>query len=341
MGVLIMSPILDIIMPHYNEPWEEGKKFFSMLDLQRDADFSKVCVIFVQDGPENTIDDSCFLDRPYEVRRIMIPHGGVSAARNAGLKASTADFVMFCDFDDMFSNVYALRDILNVLNPNYDVLWTEFISEDKMASGSMHLHIRGRNLVFIHGKVYRRQFLLDNDLWFDPALKFNEDSCFNAIANTIVDYRRTGQIKTMAPLYIWCYREGSATTSPDHQGQALLGLYERNKRVCEAFRKRLSYDRYCAMVARTIWDTYHSCNVDDPGPEQLQIIDDFKAWYAERRECWALVDAETMKQIRQISQAEHERGDQEAEARWNIEHQSRFREDISIDAWLKSLEQEG
>lgn len=330
--------MLDIIMPHYNESWEEGEKFFSMLDLQRDADFSRIRVIFVQDGPDNALPPEHFTHRPYTVEQLTIPHGGVSAARNAGLKAATADFVMFCDFDDMFSNVYALRDILNVLNPDYDVLWAEFFSEDKMSDGSMKLHTRGRNLVFIHGKVYRRKFLLDNDLWFDTALKFNEDSCFNAIANTIVDYRRTGQIKTLCPPYIWCYREGSATTSPDHQGQALLGLYERNKRVCEAFRKRMPYDRYCAMVARTIWDTYHSCNVDNPGPEQQQIIADFATWYAARRGCWLLVDDETMTQVRKISQSEHERGDQEAEARWSIEHQSRFRSEISIENWLAALE---
>ena len=289
--------MLDIIMPHYDEPWEEGEKFFTMLDLQRDADFSQVRVILVQDGPENTIDNSHFSGRPYGVRQIVIPHGGVSAARNAGLNAATGDFVMFCDFDDI-----------------------------------------GRNLVFIHGKVYRREFLLEHDLWFDTALKFNEDSCFNAIANTIVDYRRTGQIKTLCPPYIWCYREGSATTSPENQGQALLGLYERNKRVCEAFRKRMPYDRYCAMVARTIWDTYYSCNVDKLSPEQQQIISDFKLWYAARRGCWLLVDDETMAQVRRISQSEHDRGDQEAEARWNIEHQSRFQPEISIEDWLASLE---
>ena len=100
----------------------------------------------------------------------------------------------------------------------------------------------------------------------------------------------------------------------------------------------MPYDRYCAMVARTIWDTYYSCNVDKLSPEQQQIISDFKLWYAARRGCWLLVDDETMTQVRAVSQREHERGDQEAEARWNIEHQSRFRPEISIEDWLASLE---
>ena len=335
----MLIPMLDIIMPHYDEPWEEGEKFFTMLDLQRDADFSQIHVIFVEDGEENTVAGGHFENRPYIVEQIVIPHGGVSAARNAGLKESKAEWVMFCDFDDMFSNVYALRDILNVLPaPDYDVLWTEFYSEDKMLSGEMRLHSRGRNVVFIHGKLFRRQFLLDHDLWFDTSLKFNEDSCFNAVASTIVDYHRTGKIAVNAPLYIWCYREGSATTSPENRGQAIRGLYDRNKLVCEAFRKHLPYERYCAMVARTVYDTYHALNLEELTPELQELKEDFARWYPQHRLCLMMVDEKTMAEVRAISEAEHIRGDEEAEARWGVDYVSRFRADVSIRDWLKQFD---
>ena len=44
--------MLDIIVAHYNEPWKTGEKFFQMLDLQRDIDFSQIKVILVNDGYE-------------------------------------------------------------------------------------------------------------------------------------------------------------------------------------------------------------------------------------------------------------------------------------------------
>lgn len=330
--------MLDIIMPHYKEPWADGEKFFSMLDLQRDVDFSKIHVILVQDGEEGTLPPEHFANRSYTVEQITIPHGGVSAARNAGLKAAITEWVMFCDFDDMFSTVYSLRDFLNVLPaPNYDVLWAEFYSEDKMQSGEMRLHSRGRNIVFIHSKLYRRQFLIDNNLWFDTSLEFNEDSCFNAVANTIVDFKRTGEIKTACPPYIWCYRPGSATADPKNNGKALLGLYNRNKLVCEAFKKRMPYDRYCAMVARTVWDTYHTLNVEQLSPEQQIIYDDFKDWYPARKNCLLFVDDDTMAKVRAISQSEHECGDQEAEARWGVDQTSGFLENVSITDWLRQF----
>ena len=312
------------------------------MDLQRDADFSKVKIIFVQDGEENAFSSEHFENRPYTVEQITIPHGGVSAARNAGLKASTAEWVMFCDCDDMFANVYALRDILNVLPaPNFDMLWMEYYSEDKMANGEMRLGKRGlnvRDLVHIHGKLYRRQFLLDNDLWFDPSLKFNEDSCFNAIATNLVDNQRTGTINTIDTAYIWCFREGSATTSQENIGIAILGLYQRNKAVCDVFRRQLDYKRYCGMVARTIWDTYHSLNVDEFTPELQEIYDDFKKWYPPRKKCWLFVDKDTMNQVKKISQDEHIWREEEAESRWGIHKNSHFRENISIDEWLKQFD---
>ena len=91
----------------------------------------------------------------------------------------------------MFADVYALRNVLNVLpNDKYDMLWAEFYAENKVKGGRLKLFPRGENLVFIHGKFYRRSFLNENHLRFDPALSFNEDSAFNSIANTIVDFHR-------------------------------------------------------------------------------------------------------------------------------------------------------
>lgn len=139
--------MLDIIMPHYDEPWEEGEKFFTMLDLQRDVDFSQIKVILVNDGPEHRLPDELFSHRPYQVEQICIEHGGVSAARNAGIEHSTAEWLCFCDFDDMFAETYALRSVLNVLPaPKYDILWADFYAENKVRDGKLKIYTRGENM---------------------------------------------------------------------------------------------------------------------------------------------------------------------------------------------------
>ena len=331
--------MLDIIVPHYREPWEVGSKFFAMLDLQRGINFDDIHVIVVQDGEEGKLPDEHFRNKPYTVDYLVIPHGGVSAARNAGLDFARSEWVMFCDFDDMFLNAYALRDILNVLPaPGYDMLYVDFIAEDRMKDGSMQYHPRTQNVVFVHGKLWRREWLISHHLTFDTNLTFNEDSAFCTIANTMMDFSHTGKITTSAPAYVWCYNEGSATTTPGNRGKALRGLYDRNKSVCEAFRQRMPVRQYVAMICRVVWDAYHALNVEELPPELTDMLEDFKDWYKDHKALYEMADEESMRETGEISRAEHTRGDQEEEERWGIEHVSKFRENVSLEEWLKGVE---
>ena len=296
--------MLDIIVTHYKEPWEVGKKFFDMLGLQRGVDFSSFRVLLVNDGEEYALPDLCFSDYPYTVQQISIPHGGVSAARNAGLKAATDKWVMFCDFDDMFSNVYALRNMTELLPaPDYDMLWAHLITEDLLEKNNRLLITPDdSNFVFIHGKMYRRAFLVENDIWFDEELSFNEDSAFNAVFNTIANYRRVGELKTFAPPYIWCRRNNSVTTTPGRIDAATMGHFHRNLKVCEAHKKRLTDERIRGMVTRTVYDTFYMLHSKLISPiAEKQIEKEFQQFWAENKQYYGNVDADTLKKIQTIS----------------------------------------
>lgn len=335
---------LDLIVTHYKEPWSVGQKFFSMLDIQRGINFDDIRVLIVHDGTEPFPEEAFtgYPGRPYHVDQIRIAHGGISAARNAGIRHARAPWLMFCDFDDMFSNVYALRDYLTLLpNDKYNMMWAPFIAEDLTKDGETVLNRRGHNLVFIHGKIYRRQYLLDENLTFDESLEFNEDSCFNAVFNTICDPRKIGEIKAPSIPYIWCFNRDSLTTTRGNRYKALIGLYERNKRVVEAFRQRLPRPRYCAMIARACVDAYFMLNLETIPDELKPIRDDFIKFYHDHRaEMWE-TDAETLRQIKRISRLEHETGDNEEVQRFgnladNIPHT-----DLTVTQWLQQIWKEG
>ena len=332
--------MLDIIMPHYKEPWEKGEKFFMMLDLQRGIDFSQVNVIIVNDGEENHLFVDELDNKPYKVRQIDIPHAGVSAARNAGLEAATEEWVMFCDFDDMFANVYALRDILGVLPaPNKDMLWTTFISEDPGENGVMRLWPRGQNLVFTHGKLYRRQMLLDNNLRFDTRLSFNEDSCFNAIMAIVVPYQRIGEIKTPSPSYIWCWSADSTVNRNGSTSKAILGQYMRNKIVCDAYRERMPLGSYGGMILRTAYDTYYALNADNL-PEDLEVmLEDFKAWWKEHKVFAKYAKEEDVPKILDIAKREHEALERQNKDRGKVDEVLNFQNEKSFEDWLKECEE--
>ena len=278
--------VLDLIVTHYNEPKEVYSKFFQMLMLQRGVDFKDIRVIAVNDGEENRMK---IPQMPCDVEQYSIPKCGISAVRNFGIEKAKGEWISFCDCDDCFSTVYSLKMVIEVLKDksrsgNLDMVWTHFCSEDSDGKGGIKLIPRDQvNLVFIHGKYYRRQFIVDNGILFPEDLEFNEDSAFNAVANTIWDYKRTAEIKTTFPLYSWCWRPGSLTGTLKNRDKAVLGSYQRNKIVVAEFKKRMPYDRYCAMVARMVFDTYYDLNVVDLTPTRAEILEDFKAWYKEHK----------------------------------------------------------
>lgn len=340
-----MSATLSIIVPHYTEPWEVVSKFFSMLDMQRGISWDDFTVTIVNDGENHAFTgetEEYLSSRPYAVKQLNIPHGGVSAARNAGLMAATEEWVIFCDCDDMFSNPYSMRDILTVLPaPDYDMLWAEFFVEDTRKDGEFILYNRTeQNCVFCHAKLYRRQFLIDHQLFFNTDLTFNEDSEFNAIFLTYVDYKRTGKIRSVCPLYIWCWRKDSTTKTPHRHIEAVLCHYRRNLSVVEAHRKNLPYNRYCGMVARTCIDAYYALNIPVLPPELAEMKKEFKAWYLAHKKQWQDTDLETLKQAKAISRSERAWIEHDQDSPIIDGYDYTVNESVTVTQWLNNLEKE-
>ena len=108
--------LLDIVITHRDEEWRVGRKMFEMLKLQRGVREEDFRVILVQDGEEgNPLDMERVMKLyPFVDSVLEIPRGGVSAARNEGLRYADAEWVMFCDFDDCLYSANPERILLSV-----------------------------------------------------------------------------------------------------------------------------------------------------------------------------------------------------------------------------------
>jgi len=201
--------MLDIVIPHYDEPWFICRKQFQMLDMQRIVNWDGIRVTVVNDGGHRLPEDQ--LRRlSFRVEQIDIPKSGVSAARNAGIDHGTEPWIMFCDCDDCFANIYALDEILRAVNgANSDLVWALCATE----FGRIVLPMAGKqNFYFVHGKAYRRQFLLDKGIRFDEGLIYGEDTQFNT--DVLAQTDRVTQAQTVGPAYVWIRRGGSVTARP-------------------------------------------------------------------------------------------------------------------------------
>lgn len=302
--------MLDLIITHYKEPWEVCRKQFQMLDLQRMIDWAEIRVTVINDGGEH-LPEERLAELVYPVRQIDIPHGGISAARNAGIDAATQPWIMFCDCDDCFSNIYALRDIMNILHmpdtlERFDMVWCACAEEDDI-EGYRILQMIDRQKVFVfcHGKIYRREFLTAERIRFDQRLTFNEDSCFNATIIARTPHTRIGEIKSHAPVYTWIRRTRSVTTGDNAPDDGAYGQMRRNMTVTEENRLHRSRDNYCGMVTRTAYDAYyilHGARVSADG--KRRIAAEFIPWMKAHQTDFGEVSPEILDQIRTVSKSE-------------------------------------
>ena len=296
--------MLDIVITHYKEAFKVGEKLLQIIGLQRCINFDQIRVVIVHDG-SSAFPEENFSDLPYKVEQITIPHGGVSAARNAGIDHAVAEWVMFCDFDDSFASIFSLREIMSILpTDNYDMLWSRILAEDYVDGKQLLYFVPDKQrFVFCHGKVYRTAFLRESGRRFREELVFNEDSCFNAEIIAHTPHQRIGEITSRMPIYTWVRRQNSVTNS-GREDEASYGHFKRNMIVTGEY-EGTGDKRFFGMVTRTVYDTYYMVfGRRNSMQMRRRIVDEFKPWIADRIEAFGKVSEEMLAKIRDISRAE-------------------------------------
>lgn len=283
-----MSRLLDIVVTHYQEPWQIVRPFFDAIGAQRGIDWDKVKIWFVQDGPFVDIFPKGYLDgMPCHIDYITIPHKGVSAARNAGMDAADSEWICFCDCDDSFASIYSLKMIfytLEKLSENYDMVWNPFYMNMLDAEDTL-IRQEEYNHVWIHNKYYRLSFLREHDIRFCEHLYMSEDSAFNNVVEMEIEPTRIGTINTTEPLYAWVRRRGSITTDTSRYYKNTEGHFDRNLYVLGEYRKR-HHKRAAFVCARTITDAWAMLTKYPENEESLRITRRVAKFYQENKYVW-------------------------------------------------------
>ena len=219
-----------IIVPIYNVE-QYLPKCLESLQQQTFQDFEVICV---NDGSKDgsAAIAEAWVETVSCAQSINQPNGGLSAARNSGLAAARGEYVLFLDSDDWLES-----DALQVLSENLEredmlcfngrryledkQLYEEAdrLDSEKDISGWEYycrhaLESRQFAFVCVVLRCYRRQFLLDNNLFFKPGI-FHEDNLFTpyacyfaqkvkVIPDVLYDYRvRSQSIMTTRSLKHW------------------------------------------------------------------------------------------------------------------------------------------
>ena len=203
---------LQILIPQYKEDERVISKLLNSIELQRNIDFKDIGVIIVNDGSDIILKNAFLNEYPFRIDYIRNEHKGVSATRNRALKEATADYVMFCDADDTFYHNLALQLIIRECSEKKpDCLYSTFVEEvpDQQHPGKFLYNARQQAFVFVHGKVYRRQFLIENEIYWDEELTLHEDGYFNGLA--LGQIKKDKLVYCNEPFYMWCNNKNSVS----------------------------------------------------------------------------------------------------------------------------------
>lgn len=232
--------LISFIIPAYNAEQYIEKCVLSITSQTHKA----VEVIIVNDGSTDhttEIIDS-FSRSDQRIKVIHKENAGVSAARNSGLEIAKGDYVVFVDADDYLADDFATYMLKLTTDTNADFCLSRKCftqkgetqtAEEKIVQltpeETTALLLSPEVVVGCWNKIYRREFLQENNLRFNEDLFYGEGLLFITTAAQLSQHTGVGNRK------VYYYRrnnEVSATTQFNieklHSGERALDEIERN-----------------------------------------------------------------------------------------------------------------
>lgn len=283
---------LDILVPHYREEAEVVKPLLDSIAIQQNVDFSEIGVIICHDGMD--IPNLKFKTAyPFSIEQCRIGHKGVSAARNAALDRSKAEYVMFADCDDMFFNACGLWVVFRDLAANEpDTFVSSFLEETRAAdTGNPVYLVHSDDCTFVHGKIHRRQYLIEQGIRWNEALTVHEDSYFNILCQSLTEKK----YDCPTAFFLWKWRDGSVCR---HDDKYLLKTYhnliDSSEALIEEFGRRGKEDKVKFYVVTAVLDAYYCMNKPEWINQENREYRDgteshFAAYFRRHKDVWESV----------------------------------------------------
>ena len=216
---------LSFIVPVYNVE----KYLRQCVDSILSQTFDDYEIILVDDASPDSCPAICdeYAEKyPDTVKVIHQENKGPASARNAGLKNAKGEYVYFADSDDYFvkdgiANICELADSLNadILNMSYyemldgknelkknpTIFETGKVFEHKELQKLVCTSNTERTVIFAWRNLYRREFLLNENVYFADDMRMLEDPPFNTLA--FLKAKRLACVDK--PIYVYRIRQDS------------------------------------------------------------------------------------------------------------------------------------
>lgn len=235
-------PKVSVIVPIYNVEKYLEKCINSLLSQT----LEDIQIILVNDGSK---DNSGNISKEYEknnkdrVIYVEKENGGLSDARNYGLKYATGDFIAFLDSDDYIEK-NAYEEMYNkAIEENADYVECDFIWEfpNKIRMDKQYPYKNKKEMlsfvrVVAWNKLIKRQLITDNNLEFPKGLRYEDVEFTYKLIPFINKFAYVDK-----PFIHYVQREGSIANVQNERTAEIFTVLDN---VIEFYKKNNIYEKY-------------------------------------------------------------------------------------------------
>lgn len=173
---------LSIIIPVYN-----CEKYIKECLNSIIAEMNSLTEIILLD--DGSVDDSYAICCEYASERVKVyrnSNHGVAFTRNLGIRYASGKYLMFVDSDDILITGWS-KIISKAIDDKEDIIYfSEFLAENNVSKKNILDNIlripnekNWGSLAGVYSKLFNREFLLANQIFFHESIINGEDALFN------------------------------------------------------------------------------------------------------------------------------------------------------------------
>lgn len=217
-----MKPLISVIVPVYNVKKYVEKCLDSILRQK----YKNLDIVVVDDGSTDGSGEICdkYATKDKRVRVFRKKNGGLSDARNFGLRKAKGDIVAFVDSDDFVNEDFVGAMLGSMKKNNADVVvcgYNDIVPNEENMSGeeaAVKLLTHHENVDTVTwNKMYKKSLFLGNEIWF-PVGKKHED--------TLTTYKLLAKAKNVSyinkSLYYYIDRKSSIMNTEKIEGRLAM-----------------------------------------------------------------------------------------------------------------------
>lgn len=235
-------PKVSVIVPIYNVEKYLEKCINSLLSQT----LEDIQIILVNDGSKDNsgnIAKECEKNNKNRIIYVEKENGGLSDARNYGLKYATGDFIAFLDSDDYIEK-NAYEEMYNkAIEENADYVECDFIWEfpNKIRVDKQYPYKNKKEMlsfvrVVAWNKLIKRQLITDNNLEFPKGLRYEDVEFTYKLIPFVNKFAYVNK-----PFIHYVQREGSIANVQNERTAEIFTVLDN---VIEFYKKNNIYEKY-------------------------------------------------------------------------------------------------